>query len=732
MYSHIAKPAIILAAITFIAFACVNEDPAVARNPVPIPTVAPVASNSAPTSGAVQTARLGAAPTSTPVAAPTSVRTSVPAQMVARISDPTPKSVPAQTVKPGPATESMSIPAQTSAVAPTVHLAVAPVSTLTPTLVPDRTPTPTLTPVAATAFAPTPAQIPAPVPVAVQTATPTSESTYLTDEIPPCTPIPGSSADPCEPTPDWAPAASAGGSSSEPPLHLDFLLNDLPTSPILATHFILRGTYIPGTVRCTSGHNLRLPAFESTDDWSDHLVIYCFADVRVNAYLLGSGPSTLTVIVRTSPYALPGGGDEEYGLEQLESRRLAYERALSEGGRFGYEEPLRGYIPPSGGTGWLHLEDGPDGLAAIGPTKGIGGREAVLFIYPSINLSVEAWQVSYRWDVQRRADGTVVATHPYRERFNFETHGSLLEMELPTLKQAVTTAHQTRVTANGGRIGADESLPMLQTDANKLRQYFSDTKVGAYATGVPTPAPPPPVTCGTAVANPRRQPSPRPRLQSPPRRQGHPPRHRRPQLERRNAHHAMGRHQGPWHPRPGDRGEPDLRKPRRRRSPATRTPRRPGAAMAKQERTHRRHPARTRQPRQPDTPETQRQPAHGLHPGPTGQPLKPDEPMAEPQHPHRHHTLRTRRLDQPRMAPAGHQPAHRPHTAGPRRPRQLAGPLAPHQPTHGEIPASLTQLPSLEDLRLRTNQLTGCLPPTLRNLPKNDLHQLNLQNCPTP
>ena len=32
------------------------------------------------------------------------------------------------------------------------------------------------------------------------------------------------------------------------------------------------------------------------------LLVYCFADVRVNAYLLGSGPSTLTVIVESSLY----------------------------------------------------------------------------------------------------------------------------------------------------------------------------------------------------------------------------------------------------------------------------------------------------------------------------------------------------------------------------------------------------------------------------------------------
>ena len=101
--------------------------------------------------------------------------------------------------------------------------------------------------------------------------------------------------------------------------------------------------------------------------------------------------------------------------------------------------------------------------------------------------------------MERREDGTVVAIHPYIEWLQRHvTDRSLLEMELPALEQAVTEAHQARVAANGGRIGADEGLPMLETDANRLRQYFADPKVGGYAPGVPTPTQPPP-PCGLAV-----------------------------------------------------------------------------------------------------------------------------------------------------------------------------------------------------------------------------------------
>ena len=375
---------------------------------------------------------------------------------------------------------------------------------------PASVPTPTAAPVATTTLEP----LATPALNSTQTAKISPPPTYLTEEIPPCTPVTGSSVDPCEPRSDFYMGPDIRvGSSGDFSLRVDHLVSH--PIEVFTTHVALRGTYLPGTVRCTSGHPGRAPSYLGRGQASSGLLIYCFADVRVNAYLLGTGPSTLTVTVYTSLYQSVlafGGDDEDYGLEQLESRRLAYERALSEGGRFQYDPPLRGFLPPDGGLGPLRREydtldeaHEPNGPAVIGPPGGIGGREAVLFIGPSYRTSVEAWMVYYTWDVERREDGTVVALHPYIDRFDLErvrdanlAYLSLLEMELPALTQAVTTAHQARVAANGGRIGEDTDLPMLETDANRLRQYFSDPKVGGYAPGVPAPVQPPP-PCGLAV-----------------------------------------------------------------------------------------------------------------------------------------------------------------------------------------------------------------------------------------
>ena len=350
-------------------------------------------------------------------------------------------------------------------------------------------PTPTLVPRPTATLAPSAT----PIPVRTATSTPTATSVpasqpapeYPSEEIPPCTPVPGSSVDPCEPGVQWPWATESDGLLlAVPPLWVHEFLNN--TVATYTSHVALRGTYLSDTVRCASGHRNQFPSY--TGNNLDALSIYCFADVRVNAYLLGVGPSNLTVIVESNAYAILGDDDDDYGLEQLESRRLAFERALVEGGRFEYDFPVhRGHVPPAKAV-------------ASGPPGGIGGREVIMFLGPSDNLYVEAWKVNHTWDVERREDDTVVAIHPYRRSFYSDVDISALEMELPALKQEVTTAHEARVAANGGRIGEDMSLPMLETDANRLRHYFSDPKVGAYAPGAPTPAQPPP-PCGLAVPN---------------------------------------------------------------------------------------------------------------------------------------------------------------------------------------------------------------------------------------
>ena len=285
--------------------------------------------------------------------------------------------------------------------------------------------------------------------------TPSPIPEYLVQEIPPCVPIPGSPVDPCELD---APPIDMGIGQSVPdlgdePLTVRQMLNDGPNPPppIWPTHLMLRGTYLPRTVRCTSGDLFHPPSHlqDEFDYDVNPRAIKCYVDMRTNAYIMGSGPSTLTVLLlryiywddRYTPYT------EEHQTEQdrIEEIRQQFETAISN------------FLP---------------------------GREHILGLAPSVDLSSEAWRFLGYWDVQRREDGTVIAVHPDRDLWrrlrpdDYQSHLSALEMELPAFIQAVTTANQERVTEYEGRIGADESLPMLVTNANQLREYY--VEVGAY------------------------------------------------------------------------------------------------------------------------------------------------------------------------------------------------------------------------------------------------------------
>ena len=352
------------------------------------------------------------------------------------------------------------VPARTSVSSPTPTAASVPAPTATPT--PALVPTPSIS-------SPTPTA----ASVAASISPPTLGLSYLTEKIPPCTPVPGSSVDPCDPD---APPFEMGMAQSVPelgdePLSMREMLDDDPP-PAWVTHLALRGTYLPGTVRCTAGDPFSPPSYLQ-DEFvytANTLSVKCYIDVRTNSYVLGSGPTTLTILLFRGIY-----WDGNYA-------------------------PFTPYVYEDQSEQELIEEDMQRIEGFISDL--FVGREHILFLGPPVDLSSEVWRFLGYWDVQQREDGTVIAVHPDRDLWRrlrpneYQTHLSALEMELSAFTQAVTTANQARVTEYAGRIGADTSLPMLVNDANQLRQYY--TEVGAYAPGAPTPVQPPP-PCGLAV-----------------------------------------------------------------------------------------------------------------------------------------------------------------------------------------------------------------------------------------
>ena len=296
---------------------------------------------------------------------------------------------------------------------------------------------------------------PPPTPSPGPTPTPSQYTGYLTGEIPPCTSIEGATVDPCklDAEPFHTIIAHSHPELDDEPTSIREMLSYQPGSA-MAPHLVVRGTYVPGTARCTAGDRYR-PPNSLVDEW-DERSFKCYLDVRANDYILGSGPPTLTVLMYI---------DYVYSAH-AEDGQTAQDRVDN------YTQRLE--------IGFRHL---------------LPGREHVIFIGPPADLSSEAWRFMGYWDVQRREDGTVVAVHIERDDWRYYRpddylkYRSVLEMELPALKEVVTAANQARVSEYGGRIGADESLPMLVTDANNLRQYY--TEVGAFDHPDGTPVPPP-------------------------------------------------------------------------------------------------------------------------------------------------------------------------------------------------------------------------------------------------
>ena len=301
-----------------------------------------------------------------------------------------------------------------------------------------------------TSGAPTPVVAPAP------TATPEPVYEYLSHEIPPCTPAEGATVGPCE---QGVGRIETGGSASrdigsDRPFTVREILDGLDEAPSSFTaHIVVRATHLPNTVRCEPTSVDRAATWTGFDDYKhDGLsAIQCFSDVRANAYIVGSGPSTMTVMV-----ALINYWGQVMPAASIAARVRDAEMVLRAGGN----RPL---------------------ISA--PEGGIGGREAVLFLSPALDHSYEVWQSWDQWYVQRNDDGSIVALHPDREpwlRREARTgtpYRSQVEIPLETLIAEVQAAHTARLTEYGGRIGpattyyTAEELPMLVTDANMLHSY---------------------------------------------------------------------------------------------------------------------------------------------------------------------------------------------------------------------------------------------------------------------
>ena len=198
-----------------------------------------------------------------------------------------------------------------------------------------------------------------------------------------------------------------------------------------------------------------------------YLFLTCYADYTVSEYLLGAGPTTLTVAYDRM------GEAHSYGLYRLSHAA----------GEFG-DEPLL-----SEGEYQAELDD-EVWEAESSLVSGIGGRESVVFLAPMgahHAIAIEAWQVVAQWDVQRDGQGTVNAVR-YGAAEGDPEHTQTL-LNLKSRITTATSATSTMATSTPSRIG----------NVSGLTQYYRD--IGAYGDITPddgdtatfTPSQPPPV-----------------------------------------------------------------------------------------------------------------------------------------------------------------------------------------------------------------------------------------------
>ena len=207
----------------------------------------------------------------------------------------------------------------------------------------------------------------------------------------------------------------------------------------------------------------------------EYLFLTCFADYTVSSYLLGAGPTTVTVAYdqmdEAASYALYRREHEAgtYGSDPLQTQG-------------DYEASLQEIVVAA-----------EESLAAE-----IGSQDRIVFLAPMgahHAIAYEAWQAVAHWDVVTETDGTVNAVRVGAPEGDPEHTQTLADLESRITAAAASDAHATTRVAN---------VSGLQQKYRDMGAY-GDITPGDGETTTFTPAQPPAApTCtnGTAVATP--------------------------------------------------------------------------------------------------------------------------------------------------------------------------------------------------------------------------------------
>lgn len=263
------------------------------------------------------------------------------------------------------------------------------------------------------------------------------EVSYLDRIIPPCT-VQFGNQDPCSDKP-LARVEMLSVNAAPPYLPT---ANEITFEQLLiregydaryTPHIVVRGVVVPDTTRCAA--YLFISAKYMRKDINGLYHYYCFVDLAISEYMVGSGPPILTVSIHR---------ENLWGIDvnNLESIKEATQ----------------------------HLDD-PRARTA----NAFEGRELVLFLDLPFTLAVESWNAGgffIVWSVQRNRSNEIRAVAADIRYARTDEQRARLNIPLAVLTRKVKEADVKRMTITEGRIGIDKDLPMLVTDANFLQDFY--------------------------------------------------------------------------------------------------------------------------------------------------------------------------------------------------------------------------------------------------------------------
>ena len=293
---------------------------------------------------------------------------------------------------------------------------------------------------------------------------------YLSATVEPCLPVPGSDLDPCERRFDnWDRVRSPYRSGSvgprpETPTVEASLRLWFDGDPAWVPHIIIRGTPLKDTTRCIERDAIIFGGMSIGREPSvlQQVSDRCFVDVRVNEYIVGRGPSVLTIIVGKHHKILDYHGDEYYE--------------------------------------WL------EGIHSI-----FEGREWIFGLMVPTEFSFATWSINYSpWDVQRRDDGTLVVVDWLARRLpELPRNQNGFEITLDEFRRTAKRVHANHFRTTSGKTGVFDGAPLIITDANPefIFDHMSHAPVFNIIDVTPQPPPPAPgegdlFTPGQNVADP--------------------------------------------------------------------------------------------------------------------------------------------------------------------------------------------------------------------------------------